>query len=266
MTVSNTLRGGISPVLSFLKETLNFMFPACCAVCGKLADADDRFTQYDVFCRDYDGSPSGLHICGKCLSSLAPGSPDSRWMFCLSDPYEGDPLPGLPLYMLLAYDGAAKRAVPAVKFGKKPKLANLMGCLLGTCLKSDDVHADLIVPVPLSPARMKERGFNQAAEIAKPAAAILGIPYSGDVLLRTRNTNRQTELRGKSARIANMTGAFTASEDWDLKGLNVIVVDDVATTGFTLHEAALALYEAGASKVLCAAFAGNRQALNPDAY
>ena len=266
MTVSNTLRGDISPALAFLKETLGFMFPACCAVCGKLADADDRFSQYDAFCRTYNGCPSGLHICGKCLSSLAPHSSDRRWMFCLSDPYEGDLLPGLPLYMPLAYDGAAKRAVPAVKFGKKPKLANFMGCLLGTCLKSDDVHADLMVPVPLSDARLKERGFNQAEEIARPAAAILGIPYAGDVLLRTRNTNRQTELRGKSARISNVTGAFGTSEDWDLKGLNVIVVDDVATTGFTLHEAALALYEAGASKVLCAAFAGNRQALNPEVY
>ena len=266
MTVSNTIRGGVSSVLAFLKETLNFMFPACCMVCGKLADADDRFTQYEDFCKAYNAKSSGLHICGKCLSSLAPNEPDRRWHFCLSNPYEGDPVPGLPLYMPLTYDGTAKSAIPAVKFGKKPKLANFMGCLLGTCLKSESVHADLIVPVPLSPSREKERGFNQAAEMAKPAAAVLGIPYAGDVLTRTKNTDRQTELRGSMARIANVTGAFKTSDDWDVRGLSVIVVDDVATTGFTLHEAAAALYEAGAAKVLCAAFAGNRQVKNAEVY
>ena len=266
MGFSKTLRGGVSSVFAFLKETLNFMFPACCSVCGKLADADDRFSQYEEFCMAYKGMPSGLHICGKCLSSLAPNEPDRRWFFCLSDPYEGDPVPGLPLYMPLTYEGVARSAIPAVKFGKKPGLANLMGCLLGTCLKSESVHADLIVPVPLSSARMKERGFNQAAEMAKPAAAVLDVPYAGDVLVRTRNTDRQTELKGSLSRIANVTGAFGISEDWDVRGLSIIVVDDVATTGFTLHEAAAALYEAGAAKVLCAAFAGNRQIKNAEVY
>ena len=152
--------------------------------------------------------------------------------------------------------------MPAVKFGKKACLARFFGCLLGSFMKCDSVHADLIVPVPLSAQRLKERGFNQAAEMAKPASAILGIPYAGDVLYRNRNTHRQTELKGTLDRIANVTGAFGVSEEWDLTGLTVIVVDDVVTTGFTLHEAAVALYEAGAEKVLCAAFAGNRQANN----
>ena len=266
MTVSNILRGGVSSLSAFLKETLNFMFPSCCMVCGKLADADDRFSQYEDFCMAYYGKPSELHICGKCLSSLAPNASDRRWLFCLSDPYEGDPYPGLPLYMPLSYEKTVKMAVPAIKFGKKPLLANFMGCLLGTCLKSDSVHADLIVPVPLSSTRMKERGFNQAAEIAKPAAAIMGIPYAGDILLRTRNTNKQTDLKGNLPRIANVSGAFMASDTWDVRGLSVIVVDDVATTGFTLHEAAAALYEAGAGKVLCAAFAGSRQVRNAEVY
>ena len=62
--------------------------------------------------RAYYGRPSGLHICGKCLSSFAPNDPDRRWMFCLSDPYDGDPDPDLPLYMPMAYEGAVKSAVP----------------------------------------------------------------------------------------------------------------------------------------------------------
>lgn len=253
MLFSNALRGGLSLFSSYLKETLDFMFPACCSVCGGLADADDRFSQYEV-------RPAGFHICGKCLSSLAPCEPDKRWLFCLSDPYDGDLYPELPLYLPFAYEGAVKRAIPRIKFGKRSCIAEFFGCLLGSFMKSDSIHADLVVPVPLSPSRLKERGFNQAAEIARPVAAILGIPYVDDVLHRSRNTHRQTELKGTQARIANVTQAFAVTEEWDLTGMTVMVVDDVATTGFTLHEAAAALYEAGAEKVLCVAFAGSRQA------
>ncbi|MBO4450522.1 MAG: ComF family protein [Clostridiales bacterium] len=266
MTGIKTLKGGVSLVSSYLKETLEFMFPPCCVICGKVADADDRFSKYDLFSRAYCGRPSELHICGKCLSSFTPNEPDRRWLLCLSNPFDGDPCPGLPLYMPMAYEGTVKRAMPIIKFGKKAELAALFGCLLGTFMKTDQVHADLIIPVPLSPSRLKERGFNQAAEMAKPASAILGIPYAGDVLYRKRDTKRQTELKGNLARIANVTGAFGVSEEWDLTGMTVIVADDVVTTGFTLHEAASALYEAGAEKVLCVAFAGNRQAKNAEPY
>ena len=266
MPITKTLKGGVSLVSSYLKETVDFMFPECCAICGKAADADDRFSQYDLFVRACYGSSSDLHICGRCLSSFAPYDKDKRWLLCLSNPFDGDPCPELPLYMPMAYEGTVKRAVPIVKFGKKACLARFFGCLLGSFMKCDSVHADLMVPVPLSPSRLKERGFNQAAEMAKPASAILGIPYADDVLYRKRNTERQTELKGNLERIANVTGAFGVSEEWDLTGMTVIVADDVVTTGFTLHEAAMALYEAGAEKVLCAAFAGNRQAKNAEPY
>ena len=66
-------------------------------------------------------------------------------------------------------------------------------------------------------------------------------------------------MKENSERAANVSGAFGVSGSWDVTGITVIVADDVATTGSTLHEAALALYKAGASKVLCIAFAGNRQ-------
>lgn len=63
-----------------------------------------------------------------------------------------------------------------------------------------------------------------------------------------------------------MSGAFSVNDSWDVSGLRVIVVDDVATTGATLHEAAKALYRAGAAKVLCIAFAGNRKTKNAEPF
>ena len=83
-----------------------------------------------------------------------------------------------------------------------------------------------------------------------------------DCLIRIRDTKRQSEITDKGLRALNVSHAFVVSDDWDVTGLTVIVVDDVATTGSTLHEAAATLYKAGASKVLCVAFAGNRNVKN----
>ena len=68
------------------------------------------------------------------------------------------------------------------------------------------------------------------------------------------------------ARANNIKGAFEVSDKWDVTGLTVAVVDDVATSGSTLHEAALVLYKAGAAKVLCVAFAGNRMLKNSEPF
>lgn len=249
-----------------LKDAVDLILPYRCAICGEASDTEKRFTQYsDLYSRMY-GTGSGLHICGKCLSLLNVQDEDRRWFLCLSNPVENDPCPGLPLYMPFPYEGMVKSAVPKIKFGKKIELARLFGCLLGSCLYDEKISADLIVPIPLSSERYEERGFNQAGEIAFPVAKINGIPYDPDLLIRTRNTERQSEIKDNGRRAANMKGAFEVSDGWDVTGMTVIVVDDVATTGATLHEAATALYRAGAYKVLCVAFAGNRQIKNAEPF
>ena len=156
--------------------------------------------------------------------------------------------------------------MPKIKFGKKEELARLFGAILGSCALSEGIRADLIVPVPLSEERSAERGFNQAYEIAYPLSKITGIPVSDDCLVRIRDTGRQSEIRDINRRAVNVRGAFEVSSKWDISGLTVIAVDDVATTGATLHEAAKVLYKAGASKVLCIAFAGNRTVKNAEPF
>jgi ComF family protein len=151
-----------------------------------------------------------------------------------------------------------------MKFHSHPEIASFIGILLGSMMAKDSITADLIVPVPLSASRQKERGYNQAALIAKEASRILNIPYSEKVLTRTRDTERQTEITDNAVRSLNVQGAFAVSEDFYTEGLKVIVVDDVATTGNTLHEAALALKKAGAAEVLCCASSGNRAVLNAE--
>ena len=123
-----------------------------------------------------------------------------------------------------------------------------------------------MVPIPLSPERLAERGFNQAEEIAYPASRLNDIPFAEDLLVRTRDTKRQSELRNNTVRAKNVAGAFEVSGLWDVTGMTIVIVDDVVTTGATLHEAAAALYKAGAAKVLCVAFAGNRYVKNAEPF
>jgi len=108
-------------------------------------------------------------------------------------------------------------------------------------------HWDGVVPVPLYHRRHRERGFNQAYELARGLAANRKVPVS-DCLYRYRETVSQTKLE-RNARWENMTGAFRLKHGFDVRGLNLLVIDDVFTTGATVNACAQALAEAGASRL-----------------
>ncbi len=253
-------------IRAILKKASGLILPYRCAVCGKASDTEDRFSSYDRLYEELYGEEADLHICGKCLSSISILDETGRWSLCLSNPVANDPCPGLPLYMPFAYQGTVKRAVKNIKFGKKIKLARFFGCLLGSCLAGERIGADIVVPIPLSPERLAERGFNQAAEIAYPVAGINGLRFADDVLLRNRDTKRQAEIKNNNDRAVNVSGVFDVNGSWDVTGMSVMIVDDVATSGATLHEAAEVLYRAGAFKVMCVAFAGNRHIKNAEPF
>jgi ComF family protein len=113
-----------------------------------------------------------------------------------------------------------------------------------------------LIPVPLGVRRARERGYNQSERIAAALARQLGVPVRTDLLYRTRETRTQTSLTPE-ARRANLSGAFTAGE---VRGLAVVLVDDVFTTGATLASAAEALAATGAASVDGVTFA---RALEP---
>lgn len=108
-----------------------------------------------------------------------------------------------------------------------------------------------LIPVPLGPRRLRERGYNQSERIAVALGAIAGRPVRRDALVRRRETRTQTALTPEG-RQANVAGAFEAG---DVAGLACVLVDDVFTTGATLAEAAAALRAAGAGRVEAVTFA-----------
>lgn len=142
-----------------------------------------------------------------------------------------------------AYVFPADRLIHAFKFHGRLQLAPWIARALAEGIAE---RADVIVPLPLHPSRIAERGFNQAQEIARHLARATGAPLAGAGISRTRVTAAQADLLHE-ARAANVRGAFRC--DVDLSGKSVAVVDDVMTTGATLDEFARTLKRAGAVRV-----------------
>lgn len=107
----------------------------------------------------------------------------------------------------------------------------------------------LFVPVPLHPRRLRERGFNQADLLARHAAAILAMSYEPQALERIRYTNSQVKSHSRWERLENMTDAFICPDASRCVNHDIVLVDDVCTTGATLDACARALKEAGARTV-----------------
>ena len=155
-----------------------------------------------------------------------------------------------------AYAWPLDHLVHALKYRGQLATARVLGTLLAQWLAARGLHdeIDVIVPVPLHPARHAERGFNQSAELARQLGRGLRLPLAVSLAERRRATPPQVGL-SVDARHSNLAGAFRARA---VAGLRVAIVDDVTTTGATLQELALALLQAGAVVVdgWCVARAG----------
>jgi len=142
-----------------------------------------------------------------------------------------------------AYAFPLDKLVLAFKYGEKFHLAASLSDRLAQCVV---VRPDCLVAMPLHPARLRERGFNQSLQLARRIGQQLDLPVLPYACQRVRNTPSQSTLPWKE-RSKNMRKAFSCSTD--VAGKHVAVVDDVMTTGATLNELALALLNAGASEV-----------------
>lgn len=183
-------------------------------------------------------NPSGLNgVCGACTANL------SRAVAALPAP-SGDRI------WLGPHAGVWKRLVHALKYQGSQRVAGLLAELLAARLASSAYLPQLVTHVPTSPARRRQRGYDQSELLARAVAQASGLPYV-HALVRTRNTAKQAG-RGREARSANVAGVFRSRY---LAGRKVLLVDDVLTTGATLSAASAALLAAGAGEVRCAVVA-----------
>lgn len=146
----------------------------------------------------------------------------------------------------LIYAPPAERYLQALKYRGQRMLGRAFGQMLAAAVRRQCPDVDALVSVPLHPGRLRERGFNQALEIARTVAAEEQLPILRTGIRRTRATLSQAELSARR-RCLNLAGAFAVSRR--LNGLRLAIVDDVITTGSTVNALADALLGAGAAHV-----------------
>jgi len=194
-------------------------------------------------------------IANDVLDSLSPAPTSVELMLMAQRHVGGDDLNIASFHSLWSVDHDTERAMYAIKYRGRTKLARAMGEMLGAFLSDEDFKCDAVVPVPIHSARRRERGYNQAECIANGVSSSLGVPIA-NVMQRTRYTGTQTSL-SEHQRLSNVAHAFVVDPKASIQGARLLVVDDVLTTGATLNACAYALLDAGARRVdaatLCAA-------------
>ena len=208
-------------VSNLLRPGLDVLFPVRCIGCGR----------------------SGAYICGACLAEAKRPPP--------GPPPESGPL--ADVLTPFAYEGVVRTAVQHLKYrglrSLVPEMARPMAWELAVTVPPPFT----LVPVPLHPARLRERGFNQAELLARELARLLDAPLSTGALRRTKDTSSQVATSTRAERLQNVREAFAPTDGVD--GATVVLVDDVTTTGATLLAAAQALLSAGAARVYGLTFA-----------
>lgn len=224
-----------SPVRSFadslIPRLLDLIFPPRCVGCRK----------------------PGVWFCADCLAQVQPIPPPTCRICdeplahsdlcraCRRSPLHIDGIRCVSLHQ-----GALRQAIHGLKYRHQRDLVAPLAGLLRDYLAAHPLPADVLVPVPLHPDRLRERGFNQSALLAQ-AIARDDLPVLEGCLVRQRPTQVQMTL-GHEERKRNVAGAFACQDD-RLRGRKVLLIDDVCTTGSTLEACSLTLREAGAASV-----------------
>ncbi len=227
---------------SVARSLLHLLLPASCLGCG-----DPLFSFAPLgLCAPCRGklTPLGRAVCAVCAQSLDAFEPPSgyRCGACRERPPAFD-----RLHALWNYRPPLDAVIQGLKFRRLDYLGRHLALALADGLGEALDGFDGIVPVPLHWRRRLARGYNQAERIASPLAAQLGLQLI-PALRRIRRTPPQTSL-GKADRLANLRQAFRVSRPARVRGLRLLLVDDVATTGATLDMAAAALRRAGVAGI-----------------
>ena len=212
--------------LVFIQQLTQSLAPPVCVLCGAPGQA---------------GSDAwGLDLCSHCQAACVRPSVDSFRDGQLPDRTGCD-----AIRVLFLYQPPVDRLITQLKFRLDPVPARVLAMLFARELQDD--RPQCIVPMPLHPLRLRERGFNQCAEIARHLEPRVQVPLAPRLLVRLRHTQAQSELTAAQRRV-NVLGAFGVHRQQPLPK-HVALLDDVMTTGSTLAAAAQALKAAGVQRV-----------------
>ena len=233
-------------VNSLVRSLKEILYPRHCLLCREKVSLND---QKDLVClkclkeisphlppfcrkcgRGLAQEDTAQHTCGECLNARFYF--ERAWAVC---PYKKN----------------ARELIHQFKYKNKIFLAKPLSDLMIDFIRHYHLplnHCDYLIPIPLSPAKLREREFNQAEVLAKEIAGHFGIQLLSNNLKRVRNTPAQADL-DKESRWKNISGAFRITNPETIKGKTILLVDDVLTTGATASEASRVLKNARASAV-----------------
>ena len=223
---------------NWLTNIQDWLLPRLCPACGT-GTGPNRY-----LCPGCERSlPDLHHACPRCAIPYEHGDTQGECGACQKR------APAFARTIALYhYAPPVDHFIRALKFHRQLGLARLLGEHLAQRLRRETRLPDLILPVPLHVARLRERGYNQALEIARPVARTLNVPLDYHGLLRVRATTPQTGMT-LAARRKNLRNAFRLRDPSTVHGRHVALVDDVMTTGSTVQAAAQCLRQAGAETV-----------------
>ena len=209
---------------------LDFFLPLYCVGCRKEGRGVCRqclagMSELQAYC-EVCAQPGEARRCRRCSNS--------------SLPLDG-------IRAVYPFEGVIRSAAHAFKYRNYRALAPELAMLLASRLKSAQIPATLLVPVPMHPRRERSRGYNQAALLAHELGKLTGIPVGQDVLKRVVDSPPQVQRTSRAERMRIAEGTFSATKP--VEGESVLLIDDVVTTGSTMAACANALRDASADSV-----------------
>ncbi len=214
-------------------SALDLLFPVQCIGCGKDGDALCEACACDL---------------PRVVSPHCPACwyPDSVGLcgWCKTSPIAVD---GIRAPFLYVRDGLIQKALLDLKFHNMRALAPQLGQMLADFIEAVPLRGEVVVPVPSHPRRLRERGFNQAALIAREFGKSVGMPVDEKLLARVKDAKSQLQMTSRAERRSNVAGNFACTRN--AEAMAILLVDDLATTGGTMSACAEALKSAGASEV-----------------
>ena len=211
----------------WLAPLITFVFPAKCRRCetpmgvGQVHYLCDTCWEQIEFLK-----PPWCQICG------LPG-----WDAICADCHEHSPL-FRKLRVVAFYEPTLREAIHLMKYEKKQVISKHLIQLLQAHLPEDlaSTDYDFLLPIPLHPNRFRERGFNQAEQIAQGVAQFWGVPVRTDMLVRIRDTVPLSRLNSHEERVQNIVGAFEVRSPDLIQNRRILLIDDIFTTGTTINE------------------------------
>ena len=213
--------------MEFLNTILDIVFPVKCILCGK----------------------NGVDLCLGCLEDSPPAERESaKWIFPLYD-YRHPVI---------------KKSLWLLKYKGKKRLVSIFAEILYEKILEElsdlsimeNFHNAILIPIPLSLKRYRERGYNQAELICRELIKInnlrrgVDLKLENNILIKPKDTEYQARIKDRRTRLKNLSGSFAVKNEGLIKNKNIILIDDLTTTGATLNEARKVLKQAGARKVI----------------